>query len=176
MKSEGFISKLAAGASIAGFAISLMLPGCSKSGDESSHSYGSSSGSTEVVGAAQGSNEKVVLRGLQFRPDGSIGPNSKPVLDSAVNVLKGRPNTRVYVNAYCDPKGGRRLNQRLSDERAAVVASYLEEHGVPADHIVPRGFGANHFVTNNTTASGRSQNRRIELVFQTYVPGVTREE
>jgi outer membrane protein OmpA-like peptidoglycan-associated protein len=110
--------------------------------------------------------EKVDLRGVEFRRDGSISKDSDPILDSAVEMLKNKPSSTIYVDSYCDATGGKNLNLRLSDERAAAVASYLEQHGIPADRIVSRGFGASHFVANNATTSGRAQNRRIELVVQ----------
>ena len=110
--------------------------------------------------------EKVDLRGVEFRRDGSLGAYSDPILDSAVEILKSKPSSTIYVDSYCDAIGGKDLNMRLSDERAAAVASYLEQHGVPGDHIVPRGFGASHFVASNASTSGRAQNRRIELVVE----------
>jgi outer membrane protein OmpA-like peptidoglycan-associated protein len=110
--------------------------------------------------------EKVELHGVQFLHDGSIREGSKPVLDAAVEVLKDKPNATIYVDAYCDSTGGQRLNQQLSEARAGAVASYLESQGVPADRLVSRGFGASQFVAPNATASGRSQNRRIELLVQ----------
>ncbi|MGO9452804.1 MAG: OmpA family protein [Candidatus Binataceae bacterium] len=121
--------------------------------------------STSRLASTDTSIEKVELRGVQFRRDGSILPDSKPVLDSALELLKNEPNATIYVDAYCDPTGGQKLNQQLSEQRAAAVASYLQKHGIP-DHVVPRGFGASHFVASNTTVSGRFQNRRIELVVQ----------
>jgi outer membrane protein OmpA-like peptidoglycan-associated protein len=110
--------------------------------------------------------EKVDLRGVDFRRDGSIRTDSDPILDSAVEMLKNKPSSTIYVDSYCDATGGKDLNQRLSVERAAAVASYLEQHGIPADHIVFHGFGASHFVASNATTSGRAQNRRIELVVE----------
>jgi len=110
--------------------------------------------------------EKVDLRGVEFRRDGSLGSHRDPILDSAVEILKNRPSSTIYVDSYCDATGGKDLNLRISDERAAAVASYLEQHGVPADHIVSRGFGASHFVASNASTSGRAQNRRIELVVE----------
>ena len=110
--------------------------------------------------------EKVDLRGVEFRRDGSIGTHSDPILDSAVEMLKNKPSSTIYVDSYCDATGGKDVNLRLSDERAAAVASYLEQHGIPADHIVSHGFGASHFVATNATTSGRAQNRRIELVVE----------
>jgi len=110
--------------------------------------------------------EKVDLRGVEFQRDGSIKSDSDPILDSAVQILKDKPGATVYVDSYCDPTGGERLNQELSKERAAAVAGYLKAHGIPADRIVARGFGATNFVASNATHSGREQNRRIELVLR----------
>jgi len=70
---------------------------------------------------------------------------------------------RVYVDTYCDPTGGKRLNLRLSQQRAAIVSTYLEDHGIVSDRLIARGFGATHFIARNETADGRAQNRRIEL-------------
>lgn len=107
--------------------------------------------------------QKVDLRGVEFQRDGSV-KSADPVLDSAVDMLKDKPGATIYVDAYCDPTGGAKLNERLSMERASSVATYLEKHGIPADHVVARGLGATNFVASNSTHSGREQNRRIELV------------
>jgi hypothetical protein len=120
---------------------------------------GASSSATQTA-----SREKIVLEGV-FRPDGSgLRPNSQPILDSAVELLKGHPDMRVYVDMYCDPTGGTRLNLRLSQERAAIVSAYLEDHGIASDRLIARGFGATHFIAGNERADGRAQNRRIELL------------
>ena len=71
---------------------------------------------------------------------------------------------KVYVDTYCDPTGGTRLNHRLSQQRAALVSAYLEDHGIASDRLIARGFGATHFIARNETVDGRVQNRRIELL------------
>ena len=78
--------------------------------------------------------------------------------------LRGHPDMKVYVDTYCDPTGGTRLNLRLSQQRAAMVSTYLEDHGIASDRLIVRGFGARHFIAGNETADGRAQNRRIELL------------
>ena len=60
--------------------------------------------------------------------------------------------------------GSEEYNQKLSERRAASVAAYLEDHGIPAGRLSPRGFGKTHFVASNDTADGRAENRRVELV------------
>lgn len=108
--------------------------------------------------------EKILLEGLQFDRDGSaVRHNSDPILDSAADILKSKPDTRVYVDSYCDPTGSKDVNLRLSGDRAIAVATYLEHKGIAADRLIPRGFGATDFVASNATADGREQNRRVEL-------------
>jgi OOP family OmpA-OmpF porin len=71
---------------------------------------------------------------------------------------------KVYVDSSCDLTGEKQLNLRLSQQRAATVTAYLEKHGIASDRLIPRGFGATHFVAKNDTSDGRLQNRRVELV------------
>ena len=112
----------------------------------------------------QSQSEKIDLRGVSFGHNGAISASSSPVLDAAADLIKTQTDATVYVDAYCDPRGGAELNQKLSDTRAAAVKAYLVKRGVPADHLIARGFGATDFVANNTTREGRKENRRIELV------------
>ena len=58
----------------------------------------------------------------------------------------------------------RSYNQRLSERRATSVRDYLVEQNLPPDAITSQGFGKTQPVADNTTASGRQQNRRVELV------------
>ena len=108
--------------------------------------------------------EKIDLRGVGFNRDGTITPGSRPLLDTAAEVIKTETDATVYVDAYCDPSGGVSLNQKISDARAAAVRAYLVSQGVPANRVVARGFGATRFVATNTSREGRHENRRIELV------------
>jgi outer membrane protein OmpA-like peptidoglycan-associated protein len=109
--------------------------------------------------------QKIVLRGVHFDFDKAIIRDvDKPVLDEAAETLKGNPNSKIYVNGYCDAIGGMRYNQRLSERRANAVAGYLEDKGIPSSQLIPQGFGKTHFVAPNDTADGRAQNRRVELV------------
>jgi outer membrane protein OmpA-like peptidoglycan-associated protein len=152
-------------AAIATLAIPIALPifsACSSS--FSKPSVSSSSVHTADRSAEAQSTEKVDLRGVEFRRDGSLRPMSRPVLDDAAELIKNQPDAKVYVDAYDDPSGGAKLNQRLSDERAKAVKAYLIEDGIAPDRVVARGFGASHFVASNAAPSGRLQNRRIELV------------
>jgi OOP family OmpA-OmpF porin len=94
----------------------------------------------------------------------NIRPEDAAILDEAVGALKQNPSVTVQVNGYCDAIGSFRYNQRLSERRANAVARYLEDHGIPASQLIPRGFGKTNFVASNRNRAGRAQNRRVELV------------
>ena len=156
-------------ASFGGIAVVLFLMGsisaCSRTLGTSANSVQTTLGGGASSSATQTAGEKIVLEGVRFKPDGSgLRPNSQPILDSAVELLKSHPDMKVYVDTYCDPTGGTQLNLRLSQQRAAMVSAYLEDHGIASDRLIARGFGATQFIANNETADGRAQNRRIELL------------
>ena len=94
----------------------------------------------------------------------NIRPDAAPILDEAADILSKHPDVTVDVNGYCDIIGGFSYNQRLSDRRAGAVAHYLEGKGIPANRLVTHGYGKTHFIATNSTAEGRAQNRRVELV------------
>jgi outer membrane protein OmpA-like peptidoglycan-associated protein len=149
-------------AAIAGLAIVLtpgfLISGCSQFDRASAVA---SNRATETTAPTQ---EKISVRGVEFRHDGRLVASSMPVLDTAAAQIKTQPDAEVYVNAYCDPTGGAKLNQRISTERAQAIKAYLEKDGIAPERLIARGFGATDFVANNASANGRLQNRRIELV------------
>jgi OmpA-OmpF porin, OOP family len=108
---------------------------------------------------------KIILRGVHFAFNKyNIRPADAAVLDETTATLKQNPNVRVDVNGYTDSIGSADYNLRLSDRRARAVVDYLEKDGVSADRLTPHGYGKTDFVATNSTAEGRAQNRRVELV------------
>jgi OmpA-OmpF porin, OOP family len=94
----------------------------------------------------------------------NIRPQDAAVLDEAADILKSHPNVSVNVNGYCDAIGTVRYNLKLSERRSEAVVRYLADHGVPESRLIPHGYGKTNFVATNSTAEGRAQNRRVELV------------
>jgi outer membrane protein OmpA-like peptidoglycan-associated protein len=70
----------------------------------------------------------------------------------------------IEVDGYTDSTGNPLTNQRLSNERAAAVQSYLTQQGVSASSIAVHGFGEANPIASNDSVVGRQQNRRVELV------------
>ena len=71
----------------------------------------------------------------------------------------------IEVSGYTDSTGSEAKNFQLSRERADAVVQYLAvKHKIPLRRFVtPMGYGKTESVADNTTAAGRSQNRRVEV-------------
>ncbi|GEM_PF-6600789 len=107
---------------------------------------------------------EIAFRGVFFaRKSSDLNDAQKHALDDAVAALKEHPRLRIYVKGYTDSRGSRRLNERLSQDRAATVAAYLISQGVALDQLIVVGMGATHPLAPNTTEAGRAINRRVEL-------------
>ncbi len=85
------------------------------------------------------------------------------VLDSVVLVAKEFDKTLMQINCYTDSTGSFQTNQSLSEQRAGSVARYFMNQGVAASRIRTVGYGPRDPIADNSTASGREQNRRVEI-------------
>lgn len=91
-------------------------------------------------------------------------PRSIPILEEVLGVLKQAPQLSVTIEGHTDNQGSAPLNRTLSEDRARVVAAWLGERGVPESRIQSAGFGPDRPVAPNTTADGRSRNRRVDII------------
>ena len=82
----------------------------------------------------------------------------------ATALTKQDPDSKIRVEGYTDSQGGLTFNQQLSQQRAETVRSYLVGHGIAADRVSAEGFGPAKPVADNTSAEGRADNRRVEIV------------
>ncbi|MFK7965184.1 MAG: OmpA family protein [Burkholderiaceae bacterium] len=72
---------------------------------------------------------------------------------------------RYIVGGHTDSRGSAIGNLILSQARAQAVVDYLVERGVPADQLIPKGYGETRPVDTNRTEAGRARNRRIDFRF-----------
>ena len=77
------------------------------------------------------------------------------------------PALTLGIEGNTDSVGSDEYNQGLSERRAEAVRSYLAQQGVPASSMTAKGMGKSQPIASNSTAEGRQQNRRVELI----VPG-----
>lgn len=85
-------------------------------------------------------------------------------LDKLTQFLQNNPKRNVMVEGYTDSSGGAGYNQDLSQRRADAVKTALINDGINSQRIATKGFGESYPVASNDTASGRQQNRRVEIV------------
>ena len=94
-----------------------------------------------------------------------LSPDAKQQLDDFASKLDGAKAFMIEVAGHTDSTGSDAKNFRLSQARAEAVVQYLAvQHKIPLRRFVtPMGYGKTEAVADNTTAEGRSQNRRVEV-------------
>ncbi len=85
-------------------------------------------------------------------------------IDQLAAVMREYPERNVLVEGFTDSTGSQALNERLSERRALAVRQALVEKGIDPRRIVTRGHADRYPVADNSSASGRQQNRRVEAV------------
>jgi outer membrane protein OmpA-like peptidoglycan-associated protein len=94
----------------------------------------------------------------------TLKPNTKISLAKVAGILQAYPGLKLQVEGYTDSVGSDQMNQKLSENRADAVREFLVSQGVQQNNITATGYGKNNPVADNGTASGRAQNRRVQLV------------
>ncbi|MBS1790856.1 MAG: OmpA family protein [Acidobacteria bacterium] len=98
----------------------------------------------------------------------TLKPAAREKLSKLAGILLAYPgNLTLEIEGHTDSVGSDELNNKLSQNRAEAVSSYLSEAGVKAEKIkAVRGFGKTKPIATNDTAAGRQQNRRVEVVIE----------
>ncbi len=78
--------------------------------------------------------------------------------------LRDQDGHAIIIQGYTDSLGPSVVNEALSLRRAEAVRDFLTTQGVAAESMRVEGLGAKRPVAGNSTADGRAQNRRIEIV------------
>lgn len=92
-----------------------------------------------------------------------VKPQFRDVLDSVALVLEEFERTGIEVAGHTDSTGRVEYNVDLAERRAQSVGQALIRRGVQPVRVHTIGFGPHQPVASNETASGRQQNRRVEL-------------
>ncbi len=111
---------------------------------------------------------KIALQGILFDHNKAIiKEESKALLDEIARFLKQNPAAIIFVVGHTDMTGEVQYNIDLSSRRAKAVSDYLiNQHQIASNRLLPHGVGPLAPVNNNTTESGKTQNRRVELVLK----------
>jgi outer membrane protein OmpA-like peptidoglycan-associated protein len=98
---------------------------------------------------------------------------AKSNLHEMAEIMKKYPENVLTIKGYTDDTGTSRVNEKLSSQRAEAVKKELLVSGLTGPAIGTQGLGPAQPIASNTSASGRSQNRRVEIeitVDQSKVP------
>lgn len=115
---------------------------------------------------------------LEVRSEASFDINSDRVNDdfrdslkSLAKVIGEYDQTAVHVIGHTDSTGSQSYNQSLSEKRATSVTRYFSANGVDRTRMRFSGRGESMPIDANTTSSGRSRNRRVEVYLKPIVEG-----
>jgi outer membrane protein OmpA-like peptidoglycan-associated protein len=99
------------------------------------------------------------------RDSAALDQKAKKDLDNLADIAKSLDGYMIEVAGYSSNTLGKEADQKLSEERAAVVAQYLREvKDVPMRRIlVPVGYGATHPAVSNDSDHDRDLNRHVDI-------------
>lgn len=117
----------------------------------------------------QGDNILIRLKGMEFpSAKATIQSKNYPLLSKVQKVIgEFGTDAAVTIEGHTDSVGGKKINHRLSTQRAMAVKEYLESNiGGLEKKIEAVGFGDEKPLAGNKTATGRAQNRRVDIVIK----------
>ena len=94
----------------------------------------------------------------------TIKPESQPIIDQIVEMLKSDEAVKISIEGHTDNSGTAQKNKILSEQRAKAVAEAIVGAGIDKARLSTVGWGQEKPVADNTTEEGKAQNRRVELV------------
>lgn len=87
----------------------------------------------------------------------------RSTVEEAARILQRAPQARAAIGGHTDSQGAEDSNLDLSRRRAATVLRVLVGAGIPEERLRSEGYGETRPIADNSTASGRLQNRRVEI-------------
>lgn len=84
-------------------------------------------------------------------------------LNDVAKVLVKFDKTLLSIEGHTDSSGAADFNQKLSEQRATSVKSYLMNQNILAARLNTTGYGETQPVAANNTAQNKALNRRVEI-------------
>lgn len=94
----------------------------------------------------------------------TLKPEARERLAKISGIILAYPDLKLNIEGHTDSIGSDEYNQQLSEKRAEAVRGYLVSQGVRPDDVSAIGLGKANPVADNSSASGRKLNRRVEMI------------
>jgi len=109
-----------------------------------------------------------ILDAVQFEHGSAkVTQESHSLLDQVALMIKAHPQVeKVRIEGHTDDTGPEDVNQRLSEQRANSVRQYLINKGVSPKRLSAKGYGESKPLTDSTSDSARTKNRRVQFVVE----------
>lgn len=91
-------------------------------------------------------------------------PGAIRTIDQLAEFLRKHSGRNVLIEGHTDNVGNDTYNLGLSQRRADGVKTALIAKGISPDRIMTKGYGEQYPIAGNSSASGRQQNRRVEII------------
>ena len=101
-----------------------------------------------------------------------LRPEAREKLAKLSGIILAHPSLNLVIEGHTDNVGSDEVNQKLSEQRAESVRSYLIAQGLAQLNVKAQGFGKSTPVVDNSTPANRQKNRRVEIVVSGEVIGV----
>jgi len=85
-------------------------------------------------------------------------------MDELASFLKEYPERNIMIEGFTDNVGSESFNMDLSNKRANSVKAAMVNRNIAENRIRTVGYGLQYPVANNDSATGRQQNRRVEII------------
>lgn len=87
-------------------------------------------------------------------------------LDVFVNFMKKHEKFNAVIEGHTDSVGTNKNNQKLSENRANSVKSYIIENGIEENRLKSEGYGESKPLNDNKTKQDKQENRRVVAVLE----------
>lgn len=93
----------------------------------------------------------------------SLNDKSQTTLNKLADIFQEYPKSLILVEGHTDNTGNDTYNNTLSQNRAESVTNFLTNQGISSGRFTTKWYGETQPKFDNSTADGRSKNRRVEL-------------
>ena len=108
---------------------------------------------------------KIITHGILFDIDKSIiRPESMGTINSIHDLMVKNPSLGFEIDGHTDNSGDASHNLLLSRQRAEAIKSQLIAMGIEPSRLTTKGFGDTKPISDNSSAEGKANNRRVEFI------------